>query len=100
MPENILQTIQKFFAISERLELEIGRVARLEEVVERDLNRLEERLRVAEGKIIALETALSSQRESVRETVRDTIRAEIAEERARRAEAATRRLTPALEEGR
>src|SRR4051794_25608954 len=99
MAENLLQTAQKFFAISERLEAATARIGRIEEAFKHDIRALEERLRVAEVKIAALEATVEALRETVRETVRDTIRVEIAEQRARYAEEQARRGRPELEEG-
>lgn len=99
MPENIIETLQRLVTVSQRVDALTEQLRSFEHVVRSDVQGLETRLRAAEGKIIALETQLSSQREAVRELVRDTMRVEIAEQRARAAEEQLRRGRPALEEG-
>lgn len=99
MPENVLETVQKFLGISQRLDILWDSFHRFEQASHTRADSLDERLRSVEGKVIALETSVSSLRETVRETVRDTIRVQIAEERARQAEERAGRQPPALEEG-
>jgi len=81
------------------LETELVGIRTTAEAAQRHSAALEERLRAAEGRMIALETSHVMVRESVRETVRDTLRVAFAEERARQAEGAVRRPPPALDEG-
>jgi hypothetical protein len=99
MPENICESLQRLVTVSQRADALGEQLRSLEHTVRDDVEALEIRLRIAEGKIIALETQLASQRESMREMVRDTMRVELAEQRARAAEEQLRRARPALEEG-